>query len=71
MEIKRTELIASGVEVIEATNGVVYVNLNGSVLSVPDGFDSTVEALAGVHAWGRPCLYGSDPLKYVEGAAGI
>ena len=64
------ERIAAGVEVIN-DNGVTYYNLNGVTMRSTTSYETTVQILAEQHAKGYHCLYGSDPLKYVEGAAGI
>ena len=62
----KTETIARGIEVIQDEQNNVYVNLNGHVLNFPWSFEDAAQWLAEVHAKGRQCLYGSDPLYYVN-----
>ena len=64
----KIERIANGVEVIEE-NGCVFINFLGKVLNTDISFETAVQSAAEVMAGGRQKNFGSDPLKYIPGAA--
>ena len=64
----KIERIANGFEVIEE-NGCVFINFLGKVLNTDVSFEAAVQSAAEVMAGGRQKNFGSDPLKYIAGAA--